>query len=161
MTGVRFLILSDLFSKQRLLVWGTINTSTRFILAISSSDFQHLTAGRAMEQGAAGKQNKIVVGRGNICLSHQGRSRAATPFIFSKRVLQTTWYSSELEVVSQMALLASYAPPGASSQWRGAELGPGPEPGSHPWPSLPHSLQTRILIHSLQGEKLLFNYGWS
>lgn len=58
-----------------------------------------------------------------------------------------------------MALLASYSPPEASSRWSRAELGPGPEPVSHPRPSLPHSLQTQILIHSPQGEKLLFNYG--
>lgn len=82
-------ILPNIFQtvfQQRLLVQGTVKTSSRFILAISSSDFQYLTAGWTIKQGVVGKLRiKLwwVTATGNICLSHQCEGRAVTLFIFS------------------------------------------------------------------------------
>lgn len=83
--------------QQRLPVWGTINTSTRFILAISSSDFQYLTAGWAIKQGVVGKLRiKLWWVELQATSAFPISAKAEQlPLLFLATLFANMWYSTE------------------------------------------------------------------
>lgn len=91
-------------------VWGTINSSTRFVLAISSSDFQYLTAGWAIKRGVAGK-SRIRLRWVELQATSAFPIRAKAeqlPRLFLAALFANMWYSAEQEVVSETGVLAFF-----------------------------------------------------
>lgn len=144
-------ILPNIFQtvfQQRLLVQGTKKIRTTFILAISSSNFQYLTAGWTIKQGVVHKLKiKLwwVRATGNICLSHQCKGRAVTLFIFSNFICKHVIF----HWIRGGQLNGCFGK--LHSSWSLALMEEA-EPTSHPGLCLPHRSQTQVLIHT-RGEK--------